>query len=294
MGQDSYGTLGRIGSLEFRNRSKAETLYFSTPAALNKYTFYIDFMNQTRQSVSAPPPKEIGSPIVELRQYTLRHGKRDVLIDIFKREFLDGQEGAGIEIIGQFRDLDNPDRFVWLRGFPDMASRPQKLEAFYTSPTWKAHRDAVNEILVDSDNVLLLRHAWTGSEFPRKNRAPLDEVRTSLVTANICSLHSDASSDFVQFFNSTIKPILTATGAPCLASFITESTANNYPRLPLRDGENVFVWFTFFRNQASYDHHIESLSQTSNWPGVREEMHKRLIQPIQTLKLAPTLRSKVG
>jgi hypothetical protein len=51
-------------------------------------------------------------PIAELRQYTLHPGKRDVLIELFDREFIESQEAVGMRIIGQFRDLDNPDRFV--------------------------------------------------------------------------------------------------------------------------------------------------------------------------------------
>ena len=54
--------------------------------------------------------------IVELRQYTLHPGQRDVLIDLFDREFVESQEALGMKIVGQFRDLDNPNRFVWLRG----------------------------------------------------------------------------------------------------------------------------------------------------------------------------------
>jgi hypothetical protein len=60
-------------------------------------------------------------PVVELRQYTLRPGQRDVLVELFDREFVESQEAVGMELIGQFRDLDRPDRFVWLRGFPDMS-----------------------------------------------------------------------------------------------------------------------------------------------------------------------------
>ena len=49
-------------------------------------------------------------PVVELRQYTLRPGQRDVLIDLFDREFVESQEATGMAIVGQFRDLDDPDR----------------------------------------------------------------------------------------------------------------------------------------------------------------------------------------
>ncbi len=62
-----------------------------------------------------------------------------------------------MDVIGLFRDLDDPDRFVWLRGFPDMAARLAALETFYNSDLWWSHRDAVNATLVDSDDVLLLR-----------------------------------------------------------------------------------------------------------------------------------------
>ena len=59
-------------------------------------------------------------PVIELRQYTLKPGQRDVLIDLFDRHFVESQEAAGMTIVGQFRDRRRPDRFVWIRGFPDM------------------------------------------------------------------------------------------------------------------------------------------------------------------------------
>src|ERR1043165_9345700 len=105
------------------------------------------------------------SPILELRQYTLHPGKRDTLIDLFDRTFVDPQEDAGMRVLGQFRDLDDPDRFVWLRGFPDHASRAARLESFYSGPIWKAHRDAANATMIDSDNVLLLRPLDPASGF---------------------------------------------------------------------------------------------------------------------------------
>ena len=70
-------------------------------------------------------------PVVELRQYTLRPGQRDVLIELFDRALVESQEAEGMAIVGQFRDLDDPDRFVWIRGFDDMPSRARALAAFY-------------------------------------------------------------------------------------------------------------------------------------------------------------------
>src|SRR5215468_1240257 len=94
------------------------------------------------------------SPIMELRQYTLRPGQRDTLIALFDREFVESQEALGMRIIGQFRDLDDPNRFVWLRGFADMESRAEALRAFYGGPVWKANSEAANATMIDVDNVL--------------------------------------------------------------------------------------------------------------------------------------------
>ena len=56
------------------------------------------------------------------------------MIDLFDREFVEPQEALGMKVIGQFRDLERPDRFVWLRGFSDMPSRKQMLADFYGGP----------------------------------------------------------------------------------------------------------------------------------------------------------------
>ena len=80
--------------------------------------------------------------VVELRQYTLQPGQRDVLIELFERELIETQEAVGMHVIGHFRDLDAPDRYVWLRGFPSMDARRDALQAFYFGPVWQQHRNA--------------------------------------------------------------------------------------------------------------------------------------------------------
>ncbi len=77
------------------------------------------------------PPAKPGlhaSPVVELRQYTLKPGRREALIGIFDGHLIEDQEAAGMTIIGQFRDLDRPDMFVWLRGFDGMEARKERAD----------------------------------------------------------------------------------------------------------------------------------------------------------------------
>src|SRR5262245_33791003 len=143
-------------------------------------------------------------PVVELRQYTLVPGGGDVLISLFERHFIESQEATGMIVIGQFRDLNNPDRFVWLRGFADMISRARQLEEFYGGPIWKEHHDAANATMIDSDNVLLLRPARPNSGFNLENlkRPPHGnkEYSNPLVVATICHLRGGTQDDFVDFF----------------------------------------------------------------------------------------------
>jgi hypothetical protein len=56
------------------------------------------------------------SPIVELRQYRLRPGQRDALVTLFEERLIEPHERAGMSVLRQFVDRDDPDHFVWLRG----------------------------------------------------------------------------------------------------------------------------------------------------------------------------------
>ena len=52
-------------------------------------------------------PVDYTCNVFELRQYTLKPGQRDVLIELFDREFIETQEAAGMHVCGQFRDEDH-------------------------------------------------------------------------------------------------------------------------------------------------------------------------------------------
>jgi len=238
-----------------------------------------------------------GSLIVELRQYTLLPGKRDVLIDLFEREFIEEQEVLGMEMIDHFRDLDDPDRFVWLRGFPDMPGRAKANEAFYGGPVWAAHRDAANATLVDSDNVLLLRPAGSTSGYPTEGDRPpvgATDAPACLVVVTICQVEPAMEDDFPAFFERAVAPELREAGATILAYYATEHSPNNYPRLPIREGEHVFVWFARFADDVAYERHRAALAQSQRWSGdVAAALAQRLDGDPEVRRLVPTARSRM-
>uniref|UniRef100_A0AAU2JSJ7 NIPSNAP family protein n=1 Tax=Streptomyces sp. NBC_00049 TaxID=2903617 RepID=A0AAU2JSJ7_9ACTN len=203
--------------------------------------------------------------IVELRQYTLRPGARDTLVDLFEREFVTGQEAAGITVGGRFLDLDDPDRFVWMRSFTDMAARDRALRAFYEGALWQARREAANATMLDSDDVLLLR----GPGFAAPDAA-------GPVFATLCHPVDDA--DFAGHFERELRPALAAAGTPPLAVHRTEHAENTFPALPVRTGEEVFLWFTAGR--------APRLQDLPGLPG----LSARLKSAPQLLRLQPVRR----
>src|SRR4029077_12038840 len=233
-------------------------------------------------------------PVVELRQYTLHPGKLDVLIGVFDRELIESQEAVGMKVIGQFRDLDHPDHFVWLRGFPDMNSRAKALSDFYGGPVWKTHREAANATMIDSDNVLLLRPALPTSGFSLENvkRPPegSDEVPRKLIVATVYYFERSVPSDFINFFEHTLKPMATSLGATITAYFVTETSENTFPALPVREGENVFVWFSTLQDSAAYENYGAALAQSDRW---RDELTRYVDKTPEILKLSPTARSQL-
>lgn len=239
----------------------------------------------------------LASPVVELRQYTLKPGRRETLIDIFDSRFIEGQEDAGMTIIGQFRDLDRPDMFVWLRGFDDMEARKETLTAFYDGPVWTAHRNAANATMIDSDDVLLLKPAWPSAGFdlsgsrrgslPAAGKPRTDNRLTGIVVIQIHHLRPGVAADFAGNFETDAVPILAAAGGRLHGAFITEHAENSFPRLPVRLGENVFIAVTGFDSVEAYARHEAELAASPRWQALRQAV--RL--PAETLRLSPTSQS---
>lgn len=248
-----------------------------------------------RGILASPHPKESSSmprccPIVELRQYTLHRGRRDALIELFDRAFVEPQEAAGMRVIGQFRDLDDPDRFVWLRGFAAMEPRRQALEAFYGGPVWAAHRDEANATMLDSDNVLLLRPARAGGGFALPPRQ--DGAAAGVIVAAIHYVDAALVPPFVDFFEHVVQPRLAADGAAVLASFVTETAPNTFPRLPVRSGESVVAWFARFADARAQEAFAERRRRDGGWrDAAPASLLPAFMRKPEMLRLAPTRRS---
>ena len=230
--------------------------------------------------------------IVELRQYTLPPQQREVLIDLFDREFVETQEAQGMRVLGQFRDLDRPDQFVWLRGFADMQARHRALEGFYGGPVWAAHRDTANATMTDSDNVHLLRPAWPGATagLPQHARPQprTQGAAAGALQVTVFPLREPATPQLLDFCRHRMVPTLLRGGARQLAWFCTEHSPNTFARLQVREGEPVLVGLALFGDEAA----LQSFADSGAWArDVGPGLAPWLAAAPEVLRLQPTARS---
>jgi len=229
--------------------------------------------------------------VVELRQYTLHPGRRGELITLFERELLETQEAVGIRVLGQFEDVEAPDRFVWFRGFPDTNARRQALTAFYDGPVWRAHREAANATMIDSDDNLLLRPLHPVDGFPRRSPGARGEPTFSRVLVRI--LHRAAGAeDLAGFFREHVRPALEGTGGAPVAWLEARPGVNDIPRFPIRTDVDGLVAVSVFPDETALRRHLALLAADLHWAEeVGPALRGRLSAEPEQRVLRPTPRS---
>jgi hypothetical protein len=231
--------------------------------------------------MSHPPPDWT---VTELRQYTLTRGRRDELIALFEREFIDPLEKSGMSVGGLFRDRSDPDRFVWFRHFRDMDSRREALESFYYGSVWQAFRNEANDTILDSDDVLLLR----ATEPPHLLR-DLDAVPKPWTEAHVYSFPQD--DRFALWLASDAHAILSDALGVQVATWRSEPAVNTFPQLPIR-ADNVFVWAADFEDERHHGAAVDRLRRNAEWAQTVGPQLERRLTASQRLQLEPTSRSK--
>ncbi|MBX3610499.1 MAG: NIPSNAP family protein [Hydrogenophaga sp.] len=242
---------------------------------------------------TAPVP-DGACEVIELRRYALHAGQRDTLIDLFDREFVETQEAHGMSVMGQFRDLDAAERFVWLRGFADMDARPKGLGAFYGGPVWAQHRDAANATMAAFDDVLLLRPAWAGAGVSMAGRErAAGIVRTALpglLDLSVVPLREAAPAELLRFCREVMTPCLQRAGAQVLGWYVTESRPNNFAQLPVREGEWFLVGLALFASEAAHQAFVAGGAWARE---VAPTLAGWLCGPVQAHRLVATARSAI-
>ena len=200
--------------------------------------------------------------IIDVRDYATTPGGRDKLIERCETLLLPEQERLGATMLGTFRDADNPDRFVWLRGAPDMEARKGILTAFYTDGTmWQENRAEVNQWIADSSNVLLVR--------------PISAWATPATTPSVVGMYThigSASHPNPAELQRHVADAVIAGGGRLLVTLATDPSENNYPRHEIRTGETGFVWFASFPSDTDCSLSLADLTERRLLPTAHSKL----------------------
>jgi NIPSNAP len=180
--------------------------------------------------------------VIELRRYTIRPGEREHFAEYFDAYFPEAFQQLGAIAFGQFFEEDEPSRFTWLRGFRDMDARAVVNSAFYYGPVWKEHKPTVNPLMLDSDNVLLLRSLRPIPVLPAVD--PVREAAPRGAVGMHIFRQADGLVEEVEYAYRKYE---------CAGLLVTLDAPNNFPQLPVRMDGPWVVWLGLFEDARDFE-----------------------------------------
>jgi NIPSNAP len=208
-------------------------------------------------TAAGPPPTNsvqvLGDfPVLEFRRYAIKPGEREHFAAHFESYFPEAFQQLGSVAAGTFLDRGNPTGFTWIRAYHTIEARAVINAAFYYGPVWREHRTTLNDLMDDSDNVLLLQAV-------SPDRAvtilpAVDPVREAgargVAVALICQLDPGTAAAFARAAEPVFAKYRSA-GARETGLFATLDVPNNFPQLPVRNDGPYLVWLGLLPNDAA-------------------------------------------
>lgn len=206
-----------------------------------------------------------GFSVIELRRYAVKEGERPRFAQYFESYFPEAFEQLGAIIFGSFFERKKQSMFTWLRGFHTIDDRAVVSSTFYYGPLWKEHRSTMNDILMDSDNVLLLAplSAERGvAVLPAVD--PITEANGAqgAVVAQIFAVKANSIEAFAHNAEATFAAYRSA-GAREAGVLATLEVKNNFPQLPIRTDGPYLVWLGIVKDNAVLQTQITPLVESS-------------------------------
>jgi hypothetical protein len=229
--------------------------------------------------------------VIEFRRYTIRDGEREHFAQYFESYFPEAFQQLGAIAVGQFLERGKNSRFTWLRAFHTMDDRAKVNALFYFGPLWKEHAATLNSLMIDSDNVLLLRPL--SRERGITILPAVDPVKEGKGAQGIAIAQIFAvKAGDVDAFARQAEPIFARyrdAGAREAGVLVTLDAPNNFPQLPVRTDGPYLVWLGIVENESSltsFTHLLESTQQSFNTTDL-------LRAPPELVVLDPTKRSRL-
>ncbi len=102
--------------------------------------------------------------LFELRHYYIVPGRREEFIEVMEQLAIPFQLSKGMVVLGGFRDLEDPDLYIWLRRYRDEQERQRLYDAVYGSEFWKNEvRPRIADLLLREKSRTHLMEPTAGS-----------------------------------------------------------------------------------------------------------------------------------
>lgn len=182
--------------------------------------------------------------VLEIRNYLLKPNLADTFSQYFHSKFVNPMRELGGYTLGEFKVEGSNDRFVWFRSFKNMATRVKFLNDFYIeSNTWKENGTAANEMMINSDNVYLLKPLYK-SVFLKMNK------NFTVVDFYICN---STIEKVIELFNTQYISFLKTINVTDISFWVSEMKENDFPKLPVFQDKNLLVTITNYENKTDYE-----------------------------------------
>lgn len=230
--------------------------------------------------------------VIELRNYLLKPGMQAPFSRYFAKHFVDSQRALGGAVLGQYSIDDLEDHFFWIRGFKDMRARSRFLREFYEEgAVWNEFGTAANDMMIDSDNVHLLKPLDTGKLSLGRNQEGEIDDESGVVQIDYFYAKPDAVDDLVEFISDKYEPFLRRHGVEEVSFWASELEENDFPRLPVFQDENLVVAIKSFEDDRDYRSKTEALRKAG--AAIEDELDT-LIDVKRVLILHPAEKTVAG
>jgi NIPSNAP len=203
--------------------------------------------------------------VIEFRRYTIKEGEREHFAEYFESYFPEAFQQMRAIVFGQFFERNNPVGFTWMRGFRNTDARAIINSNFYYGPLWREHASTMNSLMVDSDNVLLLRPLTTGRGVPVLPAVdPIKEGKGALgvVIAQIFAVKPNSVDAFARQAEETFASYRAADAREA-GLLVTLDVPNNFPQLPVRTDGPYLVWLGIVKDNKTLEPQLASLTKRS-------------------------------
>lgn len=188
--------------------------------------------------------------VIEFRRYTVKEGERPHFARYFDSYFPEAFQQLGTIVAGSFFERKNQSGFTWIRALHTIDDRAVASAAFHYGPVWNEHRKTMTDLLVDADNVMLLRPL--SSERGVVVLSAVDPVTEpngaqGIVVAQVFSVKANNVEAFAKVAETTFADYRSA-GAREAGVLVTLDVKNNFPQLPFRTDGPYLVWLGILKD----------------------------------------------